>query len=100
MTVTGDKKCRTLDQAKVLLSANRRDSLFDYAFGDEEVAWFSGDKMIATAYYGSSGKSVTISQDGEFATTKFDGREAEELRYLGNTSSRSHQNDSGDPRFW
>lgn len=100
MTVTGDKKCRDLEQTKALLSASRRDSLFDHAFGDEEVAWFSGDKMIATAYYGSSGKSVTIDQDGEFATTHFNGHEAEELRDLGNTSSRSHQNDAGDPRFW
>ena len=91
----------TLDEAKTFLSKCTRNELNDHAFGDSEVSWFLDGKEVASGYFGSTSRSVSICQgcEGIDHTThhsSFEGAEAQALRY-GGTRGEVERNDETGP---
>jgi hypothetical protein len=49
-----------LSDARQRLTGTVRHELRDHAFGDREVTWVRGDKVIASGYFGAGMVSVSI----------------------------------------
>jgi hypothetical protein len=69
-------------EAIELLSSCDRYELRDHAFGDCEVTWNKGEEMIASGYFSSDCKSVSIYAFQE-VDTLFAGKDADDLRKHG-----------------
>ncbi len=81
-----------LEEAKTLLSGAVKSELRDHAFGDCEVTWWIGDKLIAEGYFGSGMHTVTFEQPRvTFAATQ-----ATELRECF-ASEKVERNDETGP---
>lgn len=98
-----EKPQLTLERAKQILSAARRDALVDHAFGDAEISWFNSDgNEIASAYKGRQ-SSVWIKEGSDWSATTFEDKPDDhqwnsivyDLLHLGQ-AGRYFRNDMGD----
>lgn len=94
------QRIESIEDAVAFLSTCEREVLFDRAFGDEEVYWFTGVDgkrvEVASGYFGSISSEVGATETDEPSVLhwSFSGKDADKLRHCGSLVS-SERNDNG-----
>lgn len=82
------------DEAKFLLEGCERRELRDHAFGDMEVSWYKGRKIMAEGYYGGAIPKIHVLND-----ISFEGDEALQLMECGKLVQAERNDTTGPDHF-
>ena len=86
----------SLEEAKAFLNTCTREELRDHAFGDTEVGWMINGREVASGYFGSTSKIISIISETGKSVWCCKGTDAQELRNTG-TLGKVERNDETGP---